>query len=361
MKEIVDTWFSRAGALPLSFTWSGLVEKEEAEINSILRPLASQLIDLRIRFSSASRVSDLIDNVSFPLLQTLDLTGGSGIAPSPAALPIFTFRESPRLRYLVLHGISPASLIGVRWERLERLSVTNVQECLDVLSRCTSLLMYEPYGSSQNSYHADQQTISHPQVTNLVLASNNHEMLRYLALPALRDLTLCVQRLGDEDMLSFLSRSRGELRSFTVYYVGQGPLVLALPWFQYMMYLTILSLSELAAQSRTNFVRALNRQHDPGFLPALETLMLTDWKSDQLDTQAVDALHSRTASQEAERGKTALTQLKSFVFLWMPEGPYTADSAGMKSLIRDHRVVLRDLEMRGMEVYVGTESKNHFG
>ncbi|KAJ7784076.1 hypothetical protein B0H16DRAFT_1491285 [Mycena metata] len=365
MEEIVHAWFSRAGAMPLSLIgWMGPIEsKGSGAINAILRRYAPRFSDLHICVTEPGLVSNLLDNMSFPWLQSLNLCnladGGPG-TPSPPPLPISTFRESPRLRHLNLERIPLVSLKGIRWELLESFATHEIspQECLDVLCKSPSLLKFEFYGSKENSYAVDQRVISHSTLATFHLLNNNCEIMRHLTLPALRVLSFHLQELDDDDFLPFLSRSRGELTSFAFYSLRLGPLVLSMLWFQHMTHLTSLSLSELEAQSGTNVLRALNRHHDPGFLPALADLTLVDWKSDQVDAQLVDALDSRCTATEVEDGRM---QLKAFDFIWMDAGPYTADLAFLTSLIDDYRVVLEDWKMRGLEVYIGTEEKNYFG
>ncbi|KAJ7167735.1 hypothetical protein C8R46DRAFT_1191797 [Mycena filopes] len=358
LAAVTDSWFSRAGALPLRLQWMGDVEsetQESSETNAVLRRYAPRLQGLSLSVTSG-RVCDLNDTLSFPLLQHLNLTTFGGASPSPAP-PILAFRATPRLRHLHIYGISPPSLIGIRWELLESLVTSSVppQKCLDVLRNAPSLLRYDFYGSYNNSYDADQGDVLHPRLTTLSLLGGDHEMMRYLTFPSLRELSLHLPHLDDGVFVQFLSRSRGELRNFEM----TTNVVLSLSWFHHMMHLTILTLGELQVDSAQNLVRALNRHREHSFLPALETLTLKNWKSDQLDMQLVDTLASRSTAQEAKDDRPALTKLKSFKFLWTQRGRIVGTGlADMASLIRNFSASLRGLERQGMKLYIGTGDKN---
>ncbi|KAJ7167736.1 hypothetical protein C8R46DRAFT_1350690 [Mycena filopes] len=264
MTAVADAWFSRAGVLPLRLEWTGK-QRKSSEINVVLQRHAPRLQDLSLSVTLC-RFCDLDSTLSFPLLQSLDLTDFAR-APSPA--PTLTFRATPRLRYLSLRAISPSSLIGIRWERLESwiTAPLHPQECLDVLRKASSLLKYEFSGAYHDSYDPNQNAILLPRLTTLILFGVS-PVMRYLTLPGLRNLSLQLHRLDDEDLIPFLSRSGGELRSFKVRFRGHDSDVgLSLAWFYHMMHLINLTLWELQVDpaSGRNLVLALNPDHGTAF------------------------------------------------------------------------------------------------
>jgi hypothetical protein len=74
MKELVDTWFNRAGALPLSFTWFGGLDNVQMLNATLCRHQADthHVSDLRLRIylDSTSRKAG---GVSFLRLQSLNI------------------------------------------------------------------------------------------------------------------------------------------------------------------------------------------------------------------------------------------------------------------------------------------------
>ncbi|KAJ7167731.1 hypothetical protein C8R46DRAFT_255959 [Mycena filopes] len=356
MAAVADSWFSRAGALPLCLRWMG----DPAELDAVLHQHAPRLQDLSLTMA-VSHVCDLVDTLSFPLLQTLNLSDfAANILPSTTP-PILAFRATPRLRHLYVYGISPPSLVGIQWELLESLRMSFVpgHQCLDIISQAPSLLKFEFYGQQLSHYEAED-IILHLRLTTLNLFNewgHGNEMLQYLTLPGLRDLRLSLPNFDDGDFIQFLTRSGGELRSFEF----TTNMVFSLSWFLPMMHLSNLTLPHLL-EYKEDLLRALNRRHEHGFLPALEKLTLKDWMSGELDVPLVDALASRSTAQEATDQSPALTQLKSFKFIWTPMKLTMKESAlvQMTPLIHENCVALQALERQGMEVYIGTEDKNYF-
>ncbi|KAJ7135821.1 hypothetical protein C8R44DRAFT_729373 [Mycena epipterygia] len=355
MQQMIDTWFSRAGALPLSFTWFG--GAVEPQINAIIRRHSPRLQFLNLGIFTGC-ISHLIDNIPFPLLRSLDLGNYAGTTPT---LPVLTFREAAQLRHVTLENIPPPSLI-LPWELVENFRAISItpQECLDVLRAAPSLRKFEFYGSYNNSF-IDQSIILHARLTSFRFCSGNQEIMRYLALPALEDLYFGnLLELEDDIFLPFLTRSRGSLRNFTFSCWSPG-LVLPMQWFRHMAHLTSLTLPHLQPQSRVNFVRALTREHEREFLPTLKDLTLTDWNPDDVDMQLLDALETRCTRTETEDGQARM-QLKSFRLIWTAELPGTSiPSLGIASLVHRHGVALRDLQGSGMRIHIGTENKDLLG
>ncbi|KAJ7929109.1 hypothetical protein B0H13DRAFT_2543219 [Mycena leptocephala] len=341
MQEIVEAWFSRAGALPLSLTCRH----------------APRLQTLNLCISSIG-FSHLDDGIPFPLLQRLRLSN----LTDPLNTPLSTFIEAPQLRHVELDGIPPSSLI-LPWAQLETFSTEGIpaQECLDVLRAAPSLRKFEPYRAFTDSFN-DNPIILHARLTSFHLISGNPEIMRYLAFPALKDLCFSsFSGLDDDILLPFLLRTRGSLRTFTISYGGRHLLSLSIQWFRHMPHLTSLDLGDLELQSRVDFVRALNRQNERSFLPVLENLTLTWWDPDGVDTQLLDAVDTRcTARTETEDGHVAQMPLKSFRLIWLGEYPgCRATSLDLANLVQRHGTAFRDLQRRGMGVHLGTKEKNY--
>ncbi|KAJ7667529.1 hypothetical protein DFH06DRAFT_220747 [Mycena polygramma] len=362
MEEIVDTWFGRAGALPLSLrAFVSTLGPGLKQVNDILCRHASRLELLGLCMSSGC-FSHLIDTMSFPLLQELDLNDyDTGALTRPNAPTVLTFNDAPKLRHVSLERISPSSLV-IPWASLETFHAlsTTPQECLDVLRAATSLRKFEFSGCdpSDISFDADESMVSKTQLTSFHLYNNCTEMMQYLAFPSLNDLYLGYFGAGlkDEIFIPFLSRSRGSLRSFSFSWVGKSSITLQ--WFQHMPHLTSLSLLSLQQPSRIHFVQALNRQQEPKFLSALQKLTLTNWEPDAVDVQLLDALDSRCTAMEME-GHVQMP-LQGFKLAWDSEIPGTeVTPSEITSLVERYGAALRDLQQRGMGVHVGTENKNY--
>jgi hypothetical protein len=352
MEEIVEAWFSRAGALPLSLTWFGNSEEPWSghQINATLSRHAPRLQTLNLHISSVG-FSHLDDGIPFPLLQRLQLSN----LTDPLNTPLLTFREAPQLRHVELDGIPPSSLI-LPWAQLETFITESIapQEVLDVLRAAPSLRKLTTYHSGTTSF-SDNTIVSHHRLTSFRFVAGNPGIMRYLAFPALDDLYFASVSGLDDDILLFLLRSRGSLRTFTIW---RGILLsLSIQWFRHMPHLTSLKLSGLEPQSLVDFVRALNRQNERNFLPVLENLILTDWEPGAVETQLLDALETRCTRSETEDGRAQMP-LKSFSLIWGDE--YAAPSSlDITSLVQRHNVALRALDRRGMRIRIGNRDRNY--
>ncbi|KAJ7043096.1 hypothetical protein C8F04DRAFT_1251264 [Mycena alexandri] len=330
MEGQINGWFERAAALPLFLTWTGTTKEDgSGHIASIIERYAPRLEFLSLGLYSG--------NLSIPLLPSLrtlhlsDHTYIDGLADTPGS-SVLTLREAPQLRNLVLYQIPPMSLV-VPWELLESFiaSVVSPQHCLDVLR-------------SNLAPSAD-----------LLVAQRKPGNDAVSRTPYSQQSGVEILHIGRRPLPSILSRTRGSLLTFTVNAfrrkLSQGTILLSTQCFQYMKHLTGLHLAPLAPQSRAAFVRALNRQHEPEFLPALEKLTLTHWKPDELDTQLVDALASRCTATEAHDGQSARMQLRSFRFIWESElsDNVTPSFASALASIHDH----------GVALHIGSEDKNY--
>ncbi|KAJ7666551.1 hypothetical protein B0H17DRAFT_1210594 [Mycena rosella] len=357
MEELVDTWFSRAGALPLSLNWFGNLEQSSGQLNTIIGRHALRLQSLHIGIDMGC-VSDLIDSIPFPRLELLALENYDDIAPD---MPVSTFGEAPQLRHVSLQRVSPSSLI-LPWGLLEIFSATFItpHQCLYVLRAAPLLRKFDFYGSPEGSFDDDEAVILHLRLTSFRLCNGGQEIVQYLALPALEVLSFeNLPGLDDDIFLPFLSRLRGSLRDFTI--SCRGRLVLISPqWFQHMPHLTDLNLARLQPQSRAGFVRALNRHHKREFLPALKNLTFMDWQPFEVDIELLDALATRCTQMEADEGHMRMP-LKSLRLIWEVDYPVTSVPSliDIENLVQRHGVALRDLRRRGMGIHIGTKDCNY--
>lgn len=180
--------------------------------------------------------------------------------------------------------------------------------------------------------------------------------MQHLALPALEELDLESLTVDEEILVPFLSRSRGSVRRFLF---SGGPL-LSMQYFRHMPSLTTLGLHSQQAQSRVDFVRALNRQYNQDFLPMLKELTLMNWKLDDIDTQLFDALGSRRATTESEGGHARM-RLTAFELIWMADYPgATVPSTEIPGFLERHAGALRDLQGCGMKIHIESDGKNYF-
>jgi hypothetical protein len=356
MEEIVDRWFSRAGTLPLSLDWHAYtVSPWKEQLNNVLRRHAPHLQLLNICISLGS-FSHLPESLPFLLLENLDISNLDPDTHPTLAAPLLTFREAPRLRSVDLERISPASLI-LPWQQLESFSATSVtpQECLDVFRMSPSLRKFEFHGShgADPAIVNDETIIVHARLTSFWLCNRDQEIMQHLALPALEELGLESLTVDEEILVPFLSRSRGSVRRFLF---SGGPL-LSMQYFRHMPSLTTLGLHSQQAQSRVDFVRALNRQYNQDFLPMLKELTLMNWKLDDIDTQLFDALGSRRATTESEGGHARM-RLTVFELIWMADySGATVPSMEIPGFLDRHAGALRDLQGCGMKIRI--DGKNY--
>ncbi|KAJ6543916.1 hypothetical protein B0H19DRAFT_1238507 [Mycena capillaripes] len=252
LEGFVDTWFSRAGTLPLSLDWDGSTVKPwSGRLNAIIHQYAPRLESLHLRISKGC-VSHLTHSMPFPLLQDLDLSNPDvETSPAPLTTPVLTFREAPRLRRVALEHISPASLMPP-WGLLQTFCALEItpQECLDVLRAAPLLRKLEFYGcSTNNPFNNDEPVVFHPRLTSFRLCNQSQEIMQYLALSALDVLYFgAFQGLDDDIFVPFLTRTRGSLQKFTLSHYKEA-FVLPMSWLRHMMHLTDLDLHSLEPES----------------------------------------------------------------------------------------------------------------
>ncbi|KAJ7175164.1 hypothetical protein C8R43DRAFT_1201819 [Mycena crocata] len=362
MEKHLETWFNRAGALPLSLYWFGTtVDPCSGQLNNVISRHAPRLRYLHICISLGC-VSHLSESLPFLLLEDLYISVlDETTSPTPLATAMQTFREAPQLRHVAIEAVSPASLI-LPWHQLESFRAVSVtpQECLDVLRMASSLRKFEYYGSYSDVpfFWNHEPVITYPRMMSLHLYNQHQELLQYLSLPALEDLHLGSLSVDEIILLSFLSRSRESLRHFTS--SGTEP-ILSTQCFRTMPRLTTLDLYFLQAQPRIDFVRALNRQYEDDFLPTLEKLTLRQWEAQHIDNQLLDALLSRCTATDTEDGRSRM-QLTSFELIWVGDdnlGMIVAGSEIISRFLGCHEGGLADLQGGGTKIRIQTDGKTY--
>jgi hypothetical protein len=175
------------------------------------------------------------------------------------------------------------------------------------------------------------------------------ELIPLLTLPALEKLDI---NGVHDDIFPLRFISSPSLQTFTF---GASTPAVSLRWIQHMEHLTTLELNSPEWPHKDELIRALNRAHQPQFLPKLHSLALLQCESEEVTESLLEALHSR-AGPVVE----GLAVLRQFRLQW----PYYGSDVGTDA-INDRRSSIRTDEMeklaaRGMEIYVGTGDKNYF-
>jgi hypothetical protein len=210
----------------------------------------------------------------------------------------------------------PPSAFAVSWEQLTTLYVQSldVEECLSVLRLAPSLREFRYYGGAE-AQTTPGPPFPHPGLISLDISRpSSGGIIPFLALPNLQRLELRgLSVLSDAAVpLPFISSS--SLHTFIL--SDESPMV-TLPWLRVMEHLTSLELGNPLWVYKEDLFHALDRAHEPRFLPKLENFTLSNCEMLEVSQRLLDALLSRC-------GPTAegLTRLKSF---------YVSDTAGRRS------------------------------
>ncbi|KAJ6627748.1 hypothetical protein B0H10DRAFT_358846 [Mycena sp. CBHHK59/15] len=363
MEDLITTWFSRAGARPLSLHVTYIGDPESFHMHSLIRRHASRLESLDL-CTDGDCFSDLADIRPFPLLRDLTLASLGGML-EPNGNPIPVFSGAPLLRHLSVEHLAPSALM-MPWSQLTKFTaiLVTLQECLGVLRLATSLCEFHRFSSPEEESIIGQPLVCHSGLNSLIIEANDgvdHDILQFLTLPGLQKLELG-SRFGlwtsdmDSVVLRFLFQTSTTLRTVTV---GMSPVV-PLQWFQILTHLTTLELVGPKWESTTEVVRALDRRNAPDFLPKLQNLAYLECASDQVNVELLDALSSRYADEPNsgctdDATDTARARLQSFRLIW-PEH----SSTPVASLPLLHVATLRALASRGMHIHIGTRYQNNF-
>ncbi|KAJ7210921.1 hypothetical protein GGX14DRAFT_450451 [Mycena pura] len=346
----IETWFSRGGTCPLSL---GIVDDESLFLGcleSVILQHTSRLQSLDV-MAYSEVLCNLTAIPSFPILRNLELfclddDYEDHIQP-------ICINNAPTLRHLSLEYVRP-SMVILPWEQLTKmtLSLLPLWECLNALRWATSLQEFCRQGAREEGDQSISEVspVHNSSLISLAISSDAHgDILPLLTLPCLQrfESGCCSAVNGtclDADIIPFLSRVSGTLRAFKV---GPSPTV-PVHWFHPLTQLATLELVHLT--SLPDFIHAFNRRALPDFLPKLQSFVIWNCGSDQVDDELLDALGSRCDATDAEHIK-----LESFSLIW-PESDFRPDVR----LPLVNVLPLRALAGRGMRIHIGTREQNSF-
>ncbi|KAJ7030089.1 hypothetical protein C8F04DRAFT_1042727 [Mycena alexandri] len=357
-EAVIKTWFSRAGARPLSLTIICPERPYLASLESVILQHASQLQYLNVLIDSEV-LCNFIAVQSFPILNDLTLACLDDYDEAAGQIQLFDIHGAPALRHLSLENVLPSTIL-MPWAQLRKmtLSLVPLWECLNVLRRATSLDEFRRRGPPEEVGESplEESPVNHSSLTSLAISTDDdQDILPLLTLPCLRRLELG-GRFGqyreylDDDIVPFLSRVSATLRTF---HVGMSPTV-PLQWFHTLTQLTTLELvHSMGMPFKTDVICALDRRTSPDFLPKLQTFVFSDCGSDQVDDELLGALGSRCDATDAAHSK-----LESFSLIW-PTFDYKPE-APVARLPLVNVLPLRALAGRGMRIHIGTRDQNSF-
>jgi hypothetical protein len=232
--------------------------------------------------------------------------------------------------------------LTVPWEQLTKFVAEDIviEQCLRLLEKSARLRELE-YSASPQRCRTPISPLTLSGLVSLELY-NDGRIMSFLELPNLEKLSMCNVTHRVEP-IPFPLISSMSLRTFKF---GQTTPTVTLEWVRHMEHLTTLELYSSTWEYMDDLFLALNRANESQFLPKLESIVLLEFDSDDLDV-LWEALDSR--STPADDG---CTTLESFRLVW-PNGTIRTRS----SLPVDK---LDKLVVRGMKIHVGTRDKNYF-
>ncbi|KAJ7098247.1 hypothetical protein C8R44DRAFT_811150 [Mycena epipterygia] len=358
MDDFITTWFSRAGARPLSLSVIYTGDPDSHHLYSVMKRHASRLQSLDL-WIDGHPYSHLADIGPFPILRDLSLVS-LGDALEPNGTPVPAFSDAPLLQHLSLESLAPSAL-SMPWSQLTKFSASlvSLQECLGVLRSATFLCEFRRFASPEEESIADteQPFMCHSHLTSLKLSTteDDYDILEFLTLPNVQKLKLGGKFASlhsdlDAAVVQFLSRTSATLRTFAV-----GMSMVPVQWLQITTQLTTLELI-CPGTSTTDVVRSLDRRNAPDFLPKLQNLAFLECASDKVDMVGLlDVLNSRCTNNDATT-ETGCAKLDAFRLIW----PKYPDSSAESILPLLHLAPLRAFASQGMHIHIGTPFQNHF-
>ncbi|KAJ7277372.1 hypothetical protein C8J57DRAFT_184867 [Mycena rebaudengoi] len=345
-EKLIRNWFTRAGSLPLSLTFSGTWGYSflEGGLNGILPRYSPHLHELKLHIHSKT-LSALRNEIYFPLLRHLELHF-LNLFSSDGEL-FKTFATAPQLRTLSLVYFPP-SVVSIPWEQLTavKLRGIDVAECLALLRKAPCLQVLEFSREGDNN---EPSPVMHSGLVSLSLEIARG-IIPFLALPMLEQLSLKEIADPDDTIIPLPLISSKALRSFTF---GDHTPIVSLQWIRHMERLTTLEICTSGWKDMRKFILALNRAHEPQFLANLQNVALLDWVSDGFEEDLLDALHSRVGPANA--GLAALRWFRLQVdHLDLDVETHTR----RRWSIQNDK--LQKLVTGGMDIYVGTQNKKYF-
>jgi hypothetical protein len=339
LEEFIRTWFARGRSLPLSFHFTGELER----MNKILHDHAAYLGDLHL-YTTEECLLSLRGGATFPMLRELEIEDLNMTVGWDTTLNSDVFRNAPHLRALRLVDVPP-SLFPFPWSQLTKFAGLgiDVAGCLSVLRKSSTLRELE-IGRAEADDSRSEPPLLQPSLLSLELWGNPH-IIHFLRLPALNTLHMrdVPDLLDDTITLPFLSCSCMALRIFKF---GDNTPMVPLSWLHRMQQLTTLELCTSSWTHKDELLLALNRANEPQFLPQLRNLAFLECGPEEINERLLDTLHTRVAPAEG-----GLASLQTFRLVW-PQDPVRSRSC-------IHSDKLRELVALGLIIHVGTRDKNY--
>ncbi|KAJ6589496.1 hypothetical protein B0H19DRAFT_238326 [Mycena capillaripes] len=360
LERRIAEWTSLASSAPLSLGLYETVRPMAKQMCALLRQYAPRCECLRLR-ASLKTVSELPHLGPLPLLKKLNLAYSPNGHETVSAR---AFADAPALRELVLGQHSVPSMLVLPWHQLTTFTgdTLSVAECLFVLrssphlTTCTFLYLTPGTAAGEG--------LTHSCLTDLSISNSTADVLRYIDLPALRDLYLTRPTgFGVDALRQLFAHCAPSLRllHYAPTYRYRGAISIA--WFAAMPQLAELDLGGVGGHFMYDFMRALDRGSAPAFLPHLRTLRI-QCDSYEVDAELVAALASRCADGEADSGaadvmlnlgetemEAGSVKLHSFRLVWAEKG--WIDTPHVDALLK--------LVQLGMRIHVGSAKDNYIG
>ncbi|KAJ7158726.1 hypothetical protein C8R46DRAFT_1110063 [Mycena filopes] len=363
LEAILNTWFERAGACPLTLVVRGhmmtvFLYQERTVVHDILRRYAHQLHRLDLLLAEDDFTT--LDGVtwSFPLLRALTVGIPFTTHAPDGGKPIIgdnTFTSAPCLDRLTLKRHVAAPFLGVSFMHLTvfEAGVLKLDDCLEVL-RLAPLLLRCTFGVDETSADYPGAAVLHTRLQYFYLTglpdregeedeSSSGTILQHITFPSLHTLRLAeVTDLNVDQFESFISRSSAPLRTFSLaeYFPGSFTLY----HLACMRSVTEVEL-DAAEGSVDEFLESLARED---FLPRLQNLTFTD-------RAYPPSLYKRMIHSVCSRWKApseGVALLQSLKILWRPLSDVGAywDDATVGAL--------RQLEGTGTVIHLGPPDRN---
>ncbi|KAJ7093775.1 hypothetical protein C8R44DRAFT_989883, partial [Mycena epipterygia] len=351
--KAVESWFRKAGTVPLSLTLRGWdYERGPSCFPAIVGLCGSRLRQLNLGMG-LDDFYHLPDADVFSALQ--HLTIASHVAGTAQALqsriPAQVFRGALKLRTVVCTHLNGhfRSVDFLPWTRLTSFTCKTIapDDFLCVLRMAPRLVQCT--AGVQVRYNEPTPDLVDPFLLHLSLESmilldhSSAHILQLLTLPALQTLRFSNERhLEDHLFLQFLRRSATALRTFSCEsFNGAGVSVDAI---HAMVHLTHLELSRVSGTFKGDLFRMLNRESEPEALPNLADISITDYGGSIKDN-VVEAPESRCI------GSAGLARLQSF-------RATRQDDCDPMLIKKNHSARLRQLASQGMRIHIGSDTQN---